>query len=312
MKASLKNPVVVGVDGSEQSLRAVRFAAETAQRLGCGLRVVHSLPEVVPMAPVLPLTSADTFEAIAHRLVNEARKVADAVTGGAIEVETLIRFGARVHSLVLAGEDARLIVLGHRDRSRVGRVFSASTCTGVATRAHCPVVSVPASWAPGAQHGCVVVGVDDAAHSHEALVSAFAVAASSGSRLRILHAWKLRSPYDEIVANMDDDEWKAEVTAQVEEAVAGLRADHREVEVEIDVRHQDPTTALLEAAEEADLLVLGRRGHGAPLGFYLGSVARTLIREATCPVEITPLRPRHGDQPTADDELLADELSPQT
>jgi nucleotide-binding universal stress UspA family protein len=49
------------------------------------------------------------------------------------------------------------------------------------------------------------------------------------------------------------------------------------------------------AGEGAGLLLVGRRGRGAPLGFHLGGVARVLLTRAHCPVEIVPLhRPRSG------------------
>jgi nucleotide-binding universal stress UspA family protein len=82
------------------------------------------------------------------------------------------------------------------------------------------------------------------------------------------------------------------------------------VEVEVDLRHEYAGPALLAATEDADLIVVGRRGHGAPLGIYLGSLARLLIREAKCPVEVTPQHPRHA--PAAEERLLdEEEVSPQ-
>lgn len=313
MVTRLQLPIVVGLDGTEQGIRAVRFAVREAQRVGCGVRLVHALPELVPMAPMLPLISVETFDQVGHRVANEAKQVAYDMTDGNIQVEKVVRSGSRVHVLVESGEDARLIVLGHRDRSALGRVFTASTSTGVATRAHCPVVTLPTAWAPDSRHGHVVVGVDDASRSHEALATAFVAAAARQARLTVLHAWKLQSPYDDIIASrVNGDEWKASVTAELGEAMGELREAYPAVEVDIDVRHQDPAAALLGATEGADLLVLGRRGHGAPLGFYLGSIARTLIRESRCPVEIIPLTPTHAQASTLEMTLTADELAPQT
>ena len=76
--------------------------------------------------------------------------------------------------------------------------------------------------------------------------------------------------------------------------------------------HKGLCAALLGATEGADLLVIGRRGQGAPIGLPMGSTARAMIRESRCPVEITPLHPATLDTSTADLALVADELSPQT
>lgn len=310
MNSELTGLVVVGVDESEQAILTVTVAAAAAQQMGCGLRVVHCLPDVVPMAPSLASSSSARFDEIAQQIVSAARSVALEVTDGELDIETVIQTGSRVHTLLDASEDARLIVLGHHGHTKIRPFMSASICAEVATRAHCPVLSVPANWSPEVQHRRVVVGVDDAAHSYAALANGFESAALREARLTILHTWKLRSPYDAIVGNMDDEMWQRDVTAQVETVIAGLREIYPEVVVDIDVRHQDPTEALLQASTAIDLLVLGRRGHGAPLGFHLGAVARTLIGEAECPVQITPLQ-RSESESDADDALLVDKLSPQ-
>lgn len=47
-----------------------------------------------------------------------------------------------------------------------------------------------------------------------------------------------------------------------------------------------PAKALLEASKDADLLVVGSRGHGGVSGFLLGSVSQQCARHANCPVAI--------------------------
>jgi nucleotide-binding universal stress UspA family protein len=313
MSAQTKPPVVVGVDGTDQGLHAVQFAVAEARRLGCGVRLVHVLPELAMTAPIVPLAGFEVFDEVAQQIMQQAEQTARIAAGGPITLEKVIRTGTRVHVLVESSEDARLVVLGHRDRPLLGRVFTASTSTGVATRAHCPVVCIPTFWTSETDHRVVVVGVEEAEHAHELLSRAFAAAASRHARLRVLHAWKLQRPYDDIiVGGPEATEWTVSKTNELMTATAGLRSAFPEVTVDVDVRHQDPAAALLGATEGADLLLLGRRGHGAPLGFSLGSIARALIRESRCPVEITPLNPAQPDLSSPDLALTASELSPQT
>jgi len=311
MESKWERPIVVGVDGTDQSRLAVRYAVLEAQRLGCGLRLVHAGPEVGPRTPELPLISVDTLERVGHRIVNEAKQLAYDMTDGAIHVEKVVESGPRARVLDHAGEDARLIVLGHRDRSILGRIFTSSTCTGVASRAHCPVVCVPTAWTPGSLRGRVVVGVAGPEHSQDALWAAFAAAAERRDMLTVLHAWKLQSPYDDLVVSPEAlDEWKRSATQMLEYLLRDWREAYPDVEVEIDVRHQYAAPALVGATEGADLLVLGRRGPGTHLGVHLGSTARALIREARCPVEIAPPRAAQAMLPTQ--RLSADQVSPQT
>ena len=57
MSTKLQGLIVAGVDGSDQSLQAVRYAVQEAQRLDVGIRLVHATPETVPLGTKLPLIS---------------------------------------------------------------------------------------------------------------------------------------------------------------------------------------------------------------------------------------------------------------
>lgn len=75
---SLTTPaaVVVGVDGTESGMRAVRYAAAEAERRGAALHVVHVSPSYVPMPPVRPTEPAwltETGHALLRRAADEAR-----------------------------------------------------------------------------------------------------------------------------------------------------------------------------------------------------------------------------------------------
>ena len=304
-------PVVVGVDGSEQSDRAVRYAVVEARRRDAGLLLVHAVHETAPMAAMLPLYSVEAFTEVGRRLVDDARALALELEPG-LEISTSVKGGSRIGTLVEAGEHASAIVLGHRSRSLAGRVLTSSTTTGVAARAHCPVVSVPDSWVEGGERGLVVVGVDESEPSHDALDLALREARRRDARLRVLHAWRLPTAYDDIgYSGSVVEDWMGQAGDELDKALAPFRESYPDVDVEVDLRHEFPGQALLEATEGADLIVVGRRGHGAPWGIYLGSLARLLIREAKCPVEIAPQHRR--DIPDVEERLLgtAEEISPE-
>lgn len=307
--AETKLPIVVGVDGSEQSELAIRYAVADARRRGTGVTVVHAVHETAPMTAMLPLVSVEAFTEVGQRLVEDGERLVSDLDPD-LEVGSLVKAGPAVHVLVSAGEHASAVVLGHRTRSTTQRVLSSSTASGVAARAHCPVVSVPQTWVEGAEHGRVVVGLDDSAAARDALALAFAEASVRKAGLTVLHAWRLPVAYEDVESSrLQFDDWMSTASEQIDRIVAPWREVYPDVAVEIDLRHDYAAPALVAATKDADLVVVGRRGHGAPMGLYLGSLARTLIREAHCPVEVAPQHGRH--QPPPGPPVTADEVSPQ-
>jgi nucleotide-binding universal stress UspA family protein len=119
------------------------------------------------------------------------------------------------------------------------------------------------------------------------LETAFTEAAARGSSLRVLHAWRLATEYDDILA--DDPRWVAEVEADINTATEDFRAKFADVTVHVDVRHELTADALVEAACGSDLLVIGRHSGLPLLPTRVGSLARSVAAHAPCPVMIVPV-----------------------
>jgi nucleotide-binding universal stress UspA family protein len=279
--------IAVGIDGSSRADAAVRYAALEARRSALPLTLLHVLPDYVPMAPMMPLLPGDMRE-MGHSLLSAAVRVA---AEAAPEVEVTRHLFTGHVATVLARESANAaqLVLGHESTHGWSRVFTGAVTMGAAARATCPVVSVPADWngVPDAR-GRVVVGFKTSDHDASLLEHAFDCAAARSARLTILHAWELPSGYDDIIVRRThDDEWNLAALERIEAQIAALRAAHPGVEVDVRVVHKQPALALREAAQDADLLMLGRRREGPSL-LHLGGTARALLRTATSPVEVVP------------------------
>ena len=122
----------------------------------------------------------------------------------------------------------------------------------------------------------------------ELLEAGFALADDLHDDLVVLHAWRLDGVYDDIVAGRTVAErWQHEQGELIEKAIVDLRAAFPEVQVRVYVRHEDPAHALVRASSGADRLLLlrPRAGHWT---HHLGRVARAVIRDARCPVEVLP------------------------
>ncbi|WP_129305294.1 universal stress protein [Streptomyces sp. L2] len=286
-----KLPVVVGVDGSEPSLRAAEWAADEAALHGAPLRLVHaSLRErhegwSMPHDPGKP-----PLEAMAEDIVVTAERRA---LRRRPEVETITQVLPEEAASGLVRESCRalVIVLGCRGRSGVTESLLGSVSLTVAGRAHCPVIVLRGRHdthiGPGAG-GRIVLGVG-AEPGHSA-AARFAVgeAVSRGVPVEAVRAW--RRPLHEprahpLMAGRQAQVYEREAVELAEQAVrdapAGLEVRRRTVE-------GFARDALLAASREAGLLVVGaRRRRGRP-AFQLGRVAHGVLHHAACPVAVVP------------------------
>ncbi|MCR6032876.1 hypothetical protein GGQ22_15735 [Nocardioides sp. zg-579] len=280
-------PVVVGVDGSPASLVAARFGVAEAHRFGTMVRLVHVVPDYIAMAPMYPLPPDELTDAgrvMLRELLDELGPIDPEV-----RVQRVVRRGSRVAALTSDARGARLLVVGSDRRPVTARLLTGNTSTGVAASAASPVVAVPETWDPDRSTGVVVVGIKRPTRVTELFGEAFAVAHARGARLVVMHAWKLPSEYDDIVAGRTSrEQWDARARTELEGPLAEWREAYPEVEVEVRTIHDQPAHALVAVSAEADELVLLRRAHGIPAAAHLGSTARAVLREAQCPVRIVP------------------------
>ena len=134
-------PIVVGVDGSADSVRALRWATDYAQATGAPVRALMSWN--------VSTIYGDTFfgnwdqsgvEAKHRELLETA--VREALGEGA-QVETAVEHGHASEVLVKASHDAQLVVVGSRGRGGFGGMLLGSVSQHLVTHARCPVLVMP-------------------------------------------------------------------------------------------------------------------------------------------------------------------------
>lgn len=145
----------------------------------------------------------------------------------------------------------------------------------------------------------IVVGVDGSAASNAALRWALEEARLRGARLEAVHAFASPevSTTSQALHLIETDfaAYRAAGAEIVDRALSDAGAES--VEIERSVVEGPPAAALLDAAKEADLLVVGSRGHGGFAGLLLGSVSEQCAHHAPCPVVI--VRSRRPEQSPA-------------
>jgi nucleotide-binding universal stress UspA family protein len=138
----------------------------------------------------------------------------------------------------------------------------------------------------------IVVGVDQSEQAKEALRFAFEEAKLRHAKLRIVHAWRygtingtgLEGCYPAVGADVSEVRGAAEQA--LEETLRESLSDTDAVEVERRVVEGPPAGVLVDQSRDADLLVVGSRGHGGFAGLLLGSVSQQVSHHAACPVVI--------------------------
>jgi nucleotide-binding universal stress UspA family protein len=138
----------------------------------------------------------------------------------------------------------------------------------------------------------ITVGVDGSAESLAAVHWAAREAVRRGLPLRVLHAWEESNGADRATG----------VREALRETAHDLADRHSDLPVTTDLLDGGPVEALVAGAADAEMLVLGSRGHGAIVGFLLGSVGQQVIAESGRPVVLV----RAGDR--ADSEAAGREI----
>lgn len=138
----------------------------------------------------------------------------------------------------------------------------------------------------------VVVGVDGSPTSYAALRWADRYARTVGGVVEAIHVWDTPSSAGwsgpAIDPDFDLQQARERFAAELRSVFPGERpARLREHLVE-----GDPSEALIQASEGAELLVVGRRGRGGFARAMLGSVGQRCAQHAACPVVVVP---REGD-----------------
>jgi nucleotide-binding universal stress UspA family protein len=280
---------VVAVDGTEEGYAAVRFAADEARRQGIALRLVHVMPSDVPLRSILGPAGRDLGGYASETLASAARLAIDVVPELPVTTHRLV--GGRVSEVVDLADAARFVVVGRRRATALDLAWSGGTLDGIVSRARCTVMMVPSTSASAERPARIVAGFKSSEHSAELFGAAFAAADDLGAQLEVLHAWKLSSGYDDMIARRVSE---ATTNRKQEDAIGDLLGPWREsyphVPIRIRVVHQYPVHALVEASREADRLILVKPLHGSVV-HHLGRTARGVLRLAECPVEVIPAEP---------------------
>lgn len=277
-------PIAVATNDSAQSQAAVTWAARRAERDKLPLTILHVvddrwLAEPNPWIKGLQEAGDRLLQGAASR-AREAFPIsitAQLLTGSV--GRSLGKYSGKVSMLVVGSGS------GHLGGSLADRALQ------VAATSKCPVAAVGTQDLDGRRG--VVVGVDGSEESTQAVAFAAAEADREGQELTVLYAFvRPDRPEDAGLtpANLAELIMEEERTV-LSETVAGLGEDYPDLKVHpVLETNKGPVAALVEAATEARMLVVGSRGRGGIKRLLLGSTAHGVLRHLPCPTVITRIQ----------------------
>jgi nucleotide-binding universal stress UspA family protein len=284
---------VVGVDGSEQAMAAALYAAALAKRRRAPLRLIYVFESVfygygpVGMTGGYGVADDRLRDAFRATLDEIAREVASAHPE--VELEPQLREGGAAATLIADSPNADVTVVGSRGLGGFAELMLGSVSSQVASHAEGVVVVVRPGRAMG---GHVLVGLDGSDSSLAAL--GYAASEALALEVPLVAAtvyWEQPWGFGKQPETDPAVTAAREAEALVEQAVKPLRDKHPGLRVEVRTLHSlNPEHSLLEESEHAGLTVVGSRGRGGFAGLLLGSVSRTLVHHARCPVAVVHSR----------------------
>lgn len=314
--------LVVGVDGSDGSRVALAWAVEEAQLRGTDLTVA-----TVAHPPALLFSQAGIGDVYRAHVEENAtlranvlleHMMAPYADSGVTMTPVALRDGATFQALIRLARGSGGLVVGARGLSTYRRLLLGSVSQQVAVHATTTVVVVPQSSQERERRDKVVVGIDRSDGARIALRQAAAEASLRGCELELVmvqppppiagerppaqaaidaYLWTGAltptdlDPAGDIQQHREHiiTHWRNAAEAQVEDELALVDRAMLPAKVTttvIGAKHA--ARALLDVAEWARLLVVGRRGRGGFAGMLLGSVGQHCVRHATSPIIVVP------------------------
>ncbi|WP_438290499.1 universal stress protein [Streptomyces sp. HUAS TT7] len=287
----MDKPVIVGVDGSDPSLRALDWATDEAALHGLPLCVIHSQawgwyegygPTFGPDRSALRVYG----ENLVGSAVERANRRAAAVKAYG---ELVTEDPAAV--LTRMSREAFAVVVGGLGAGGIAGLPLGSVGLAVAARAQSPVIVVRGDERHlRRSFRRIAVGVDEAEQAHPVVEFALREAELQSAALDAVHAW--RCPAREVPDHPDHRSDSERHRALAEDALAEALRPTARVKGVVEVRPQaiegHARKALLDVANTADLLVVGARRRKSHLGMQLGPVNHAVLHHAPCPVAVVP------------------------
>ncbi|WP_413804081.1 universal stress protein [Streptomyces iranensis] len=289
----MEQVVTVGLDGSAESLAAAHWAADEAERRELALRLTHAWILLCPSTPDSP--AADDQNYWAKRIVHDAHTELVRDHPKLTIIEDLVADEPGT-ALLDAAAHSRMLVLGSRGLDRVASFFLGDIGLHTIARAERPVVLMRAGREAGPEAGResdghgrrVVVGLSLHGPQDNLLEFAYVTAFTRDVPLHAVHGRRPGRAHTAAGGDGMARDTVERARRELDEVLRPWREKFPRVRVIDEIRLESPAQAVVQAAADSALLMVGRRKHPPTLGPRLGPVVQAAVHHANCPVAVVP------------------------
>jgi nucleotide-binding universal stress UspA family protein len=283
----MQRTVLIGYDDSPEGEDALWLGGALSDLLGAS-----PLVATVISHPRHGVDESEFDDAVARFSEPLFAKARERINGRDVAAKPVVNESPAAGLYELADwEKPTAIVIGSTRHGRAGRVQVGTVGGSLLSGVACSVAVAPRGYGQSRSDlGRIGVAIDGSGESWRALTAAAHLAERADAPLRIVSVMGqphyvlggLLSPLGpEEFREFKENEW-----GRVYEEAVGRLPDG--VVTEPQLLHGEPAEALMEAAADLDLLVLGSRGYGPVKGSLLGSVSGRVMAAAPCPVLVVP------------------------
>lgn len=281
----MNKPIVVGFNASAGSEAALTWALQRAGSFKLPVTIIHAVDDrwMSPDFQYHELIRQSGMDMLQKAQASAAEQAPD------VKVDIQLRHGSGGSVLREVSKEASIVVVGEHDKHWMDGGPLTDRALQIVSASEIPAAVIPLKR--GSDHG-VVVGVDGSEESLQAVDFAAAEADRGGDELTVVLAFRRPARW---IENQLPKSGLAETILEEDrivlaESVAGLADKYPDLVVHQKLEPDtEPAKALVEAAKDARLLVIGSRGRGGFSRMVLGSTAHAVLLNLPCPTIVTRL-----------------------
>lgn len=278
----MSNTLLIGVDGTESSHAALRWAMRRAAAIGAEVNLTHVID--VEWSTIGTRMVEELMEDARQLLETEAEYARSLAADVIVHTQSL--HGDVMQELIAASAQAEIVIVGtHKTGFISGKIYG-SRSLRLAASAHAPVAIIPQGSLRDGRG--IVVGADDSAAGRLAVRFAAREAERTGETLTLLRAFtvpELSTASDEIQRELIQHS-EAHTSTTLSEAEALARQEAPTIDVKMRSIRRPTAQALVDAAATATLLVIGNSRRDDTDNAMVGSVSHDVLINLTGPAII--------------------------